>query len=48
MRVLRMFQRLARMLVSGLVILFPLLLGDTMGMRGGIVQFGGFLVVFPV
>jgi len=33
------------MLVSGEVVLLSLL-GNTMGMRGGIVQFGGSLMVF--
>jgi hypothetical protein len=33
------------MLVSREVILLSLLLGDTMGVRGGIVQFGGPFVV---
>jgi hypothetical protein len=33
------------MLVSSQVILFSLLLGDTMGMRGAVVQFSSSLVV---
>jgi hypothetical protein len=33
------------MLVSGQVLLFSLLLGDTMGMRRTVVQFGSALVV---
>ena len=36
------------MLVSGLVILFSVLLGYTMGMRSQIVQFGGSLVILIV
>jgi hypothetical protein len=39
---------LPRMLVSGLVILFSVLLGYTMGMRSEIVQFGGPLVILIV
>ena len=36
------------MLLSGEVILFPLLLGHTMGMRGIALQFGGSLVALEV
>jgi hypothetical protein len=36
------------MLVSAQVILFSLLLGDTMGMRGTIMQFGGQRVILVV
>ena len=45
MGVMRVLQGLPGMLVSREVILLPVLLGDTMGVRGGIVQFGGPLVV---
>ena len=36
------------MLVSGRIILFPMLLGYTMGVRSEIVQFGGSLVILIV
>jgi hypothetical protein len=36
------------MLVSGLVVLFSVLLGYTMGMRSEIVQFGGSLMILIV
>ena len=45
MRVQGVLQRLPGLLVSREVILLPILLGDTMGVRGGIVQFGGPLMV---
>ena len=45
MSVLGVLQGLPGMLVSREVILLSVLLGDTMGVRGGIVQFGGPLVV---
>ena len=36
------------MLVSSQMILFPVLLGDPMSVRGDVMQFGGSLVVFVV
>jgi hypothetical protein len=45
----RLFQSLPWVLVSRQVILLTVvLLGSTMSMRGGVVQFGGSLVVFVV
>ncbi len=45
MSVLGVFQGLPRMLVSGQVIRLPVLLGNTMGMRGTVSEFGSSLVV---
>jgi hypothetical protein len=43
----RMLQALTRALLPGQVILFPVLLvRGAMGMRGGVVEFGGALVIF--
>jgi hypothetical protein len=42
----RVFQSLPRLLVSGQVILFPVLFADTVSMRGAVLQFGGALMVF--
>ena len=46
--VLRLFKGLARMLVPAQVIALSMLLGDTMGLRGAVVEFGGSLVVLVV
>jgi len=45
MSVFGVLQGLPGILVSRQVILFSLLLADTMGMRGAVVQFGGSLMI---